>query len=217
MQTRVCHSGPLASGDRYPLSCPDQFSPGKRTTLGPVYSGYHHGLWTAGYYLFSRLSPLKPSKGSRSQDLGLLNVKEIKGKSRMVNLLPKCLQFRVKEKESEVVPFHRVHPGDRLCRAIPPYLTVTPSAWQQGTLAPEMPSWLLLLTSRLLVQSRTLPSLPRSWVSENALCCLSALLQRWWIAADSPLQGSQTNQEELCKALTLIKARGGYPPSCVCH
>lgn len=67
VQSRFCHSGCLASGDHYPISRPDQFSPGKCTSLGPAYSSYHHGLWTAGYYLFSwlRLGVLQRVKKSR--------------------------------------------------------------------------------------------------------------------------------------------------------
>ena len=133
LQTRVCHSGPLSSGDHYPLSSPEQFNPGKCITLGTAYHAcHHHSLWTTGYYLFSWPSLLKPSKGSRSQDLWLLNVKQIKGESKMVNLLLKSLQSRVKEQENKVVRFHWVHPGDRLCCAIPLWLNRLPQRDSRG-------------------------------------------------------------------------------------
>lgn len=57
---------------------------------------------------------------------------ETKDEPRTVKALPKCLQSHSEEQEGEVVPFHRVHPGDRLCCAIALYLTAAPSAGEQG-------------------------------------------------------------------------------------
>lgn len=147
VQTRVCHSGPLTSRGHYPTSYPDQFNPGKPTTLGPAYSsGYNNHLWTTNYYLFSWCSLLKPSKVSRSQDLWLLNMEQKVSPELWTSSRTSCNPWNAWT-GSKVVSFHWVHPGDRLYHDIPLFLTVPLSAWQQGTLAPEMSFWLLLLTS----------------------------------------------------------------------
>lgn len=70
-----------------------------------------------------------------------------------------------KREWSKPVSFHWVHPGDRIWCAVPLYLTLIPPIQQQGTLTPEMPSRLLLLTSGLLMQSQTSLSFPRSWAA----------------------------------------------------